>query len=485
MAGEAEKMMQAALTALNSLEEKVDKSGLGTDTFRESIKSLGKNVEMHKSLKLKDTTYIEGAEGIVSVAQCVSDNLDKFTSDDPLEIVSGAIALIGTIGGVVGGPYEPFVVGVCGLVVSIFPILGGKKGPSMPEMINEVIRRELDDFRDEEIYGKVIGSLKKMTTHIAHLNGVASHNFGLLTNEEKAFLTQINFSTIGADALGELQGQIEKYKSIKNDEKKSQRIAKYAYFYCMIAVQRNIILTLQCSLLKVNNMEALFSSVSKYLNEEQPMEDQKVLEFVSTLPSKDWFVVYRCLHLSLTAPQRGILSNYTKLIGCPMKGKLCCIYSNYRNAYMYLPQDHLSHDKDRRNVFTWKNEKDCNPQMLFRLIGDEKNCQIFGVYFGEYLYSADDAPYNNNLRRVFTLRNGAAPTSDWEIRVTDGANTIRSRRHNEYMYASDISPGRLLAAHFNSSRKLVFTWRPGQNVPQDRWTVKEVSFETNDLNVPF
>ena len=95
----------------------------------------------------------------MKVAQSVVDNFDKFTSSDPLEIASGSIALIGTFGTVVGGPIGPLVAGVCGLVASILPLFGGKNGPSMPEVVDKIIREALDDFRDKEIYSKVLGSL--------------------------------------------------------------------------------------------------------------------------------------------------------------------------------------------------------------------------------------------------------------------------------------------------------------------------------------
>ena len=413
---------------------------------------------------------------MVNVAQGIVDNYDKFTSGDALEIASGAIAIIGTVGAVVGGPAGPLIAGVCGLIASILPLFGGKKGPSMSEVVDKVIREALDDFRDDEIYGQVIGSLKEMSAHIAEMSGVASYNSGLLSDAEKSWLTTMDFSTVGTKTLGVLQGQIEKYKSIGNDEKRSQRIAKYVYFYCMVSVQRTIIMNLQCSLLRANDMEGVFAGVSNYLYDVLPKEDRKVLEFVSTLPSsKDWFMVYRCLHTTLTTPQRGILSAYTKQIGCPpMRGKLCCFYNTYQHEYMYLPMDDLVYTEDRRQVFTWRRQT-CDSQMLFRIIGDEKHCQIFGVYFGEYLYAADYAPYDSARRRVFSYTPGCPVSQgDWEI----SPPWIRNIRQNEYMYAADYAP-------YDEHRRRVFTWRPGDMVYQGTWSVREVSFEKDDLHKPF
>ena len=140
----------------------------------------------------------------------------------------------------------------------------------------------------------------------------------------------------------------------------------------MISVQRTVIMNLQCVLLRANDMEGVFAGVSNYLYNALPNEDRKVLGFVSMLPdSKDWWMVYRCLHTTLTASQRGILSAYINLIGCPpMEGKLCCLYNNKYNEYMYLTRD-LFASEDRRPAYTWKYPGNgLNAQMLLRLIGD-------------------------------------------------------------------------------------------------------------------
>ena len=411
---------------------------------------------------------------MVSVAKSIVDNFDKFTSGNALEIVSGTISMIGTIGGVVGGPFGPLIAGVCGVIASILPLFGGKKGPSMSEVVDNVIREALDDFRDEAIYVKVIDSLNTMTAHIAQLVGIATHNAGHLSDEEKGFLTTTDFTTVGTSALAALQVQIEKYKSIENDENKSQRITKYVYYYCMVSIQRTVIMNLHCSLLRINDMEAIFAGVKEYLFKVLPKKDRNVLEFMSMLPSsKNWWMLYRCLHTTLTAQQRGILSAYTKQIGCPpMIGKLCYLYNDVQNEYMYLPNNDYCKDGSRRYVFTWRRKTCDDSQFLFRLIGDKNNCRIFNVYFGEYIY-ADEKAYDSKSTRVFSWRPGSPSNRcDWEISGT----TIRNCSKKEYMYAADTGKG--------ADRRYVFTksWQPGEKPVQGDWTVIEVSFENDDLN---
>ena len=63
---------------------------------------------------------------------------------------------------------------------------------------------------------------------------------------------------------------------------------------------------------------------------------------------------------------------------------------------------------------------------------------------------------------------------DWEI----SNGNIRNHYQNEYMYAGDYAP-------YDEYRRRVFTWRPGNQIRQGYWGVKEVSFEKDDLHKPF
>ena len=58
------------------------------------------------------------------------------------------------------------------------------------------------------------------------------------------------------------------------------------------------------------------------------------------------------------------------------------------------------------------------------------------MYYGEYLYAADNAPHDENRRSVFSWRPGCPINKDdREISV----GTIRNIYQNEYMYPDDMS----------------------------------------------
>ncbi|XP_066916723.1 toxin CfTX-A-like [Clytia hemisphaerica] len=291
----SEEAMNAALNALADLQKKMNSQSSHSENISKSIESLQKDLKDSEK-KAKGNAYINGANGVVQVAQSVVNNLDKFTSGDALGIASGALAIIGTIGGVVGGPAGPLIAGVCCLVASILPLFGGSSGPSMGEVLEKVIKEALADFKDEEIYGQVLGSLRLMKPQMVELNGIAEKNGGLLKESEKSFLTTLDFSTAGVEILGALQAQLDRHKDTTN-ETEATRLATYCYYYSMISTQKRLILTLQCALLRRNDMEAIYHGVKSYLDNALLEEDKKTFKFLIDLPNNGkWWLLYRYIH---------------------------------------------------------------------------------------------------------------------------------------------------------------------------------------------
>ncbi|XP_066936532.1 toxin CfTX-A-like [Clytia hemisphaerica] len=469
----SEEAMNAALNALADLQEKMNNQSSHSENISKSIESLQKDLKDSEK-KAKGNAYISGANGVVQVAQSVVNNLDKFTSGDALGISSGALAIIGTIGGVVGGPAGPLIAGVCGLVASILPLFGGSSGSSMGEVLEKVIKEALSDFKDEEIYGQVLGSLRLMKPQMVELNGIAEKNGGLLKESEKSFLTTLDFSTAGVEILGALQAQLDRHKDTTN-ETEATRLATYCYYYSMISTQKRLILTLQCALLRRNDMEAIYHGVRSYLDNALLEEDKKTFKFLIDLPNNGkWWLLYRYIHTELEAPQRSIISNFLKVIGCEIKGQLCFLYNEYMEQYMFTPTNgsaEFAWDKLRRNIFTAPEERSSFSCKLYRLIGPRDNCQILSVHYSEYLYAPDYATMDSQRRRVFSWRSGENPGSQGYWEVTN--DRIRNIDHNEYMYSTD---------HKADNYAHVLTWRPGTADNDAVWRIMPVSFEKSPLN---
>ncbi|WP_223823090.1 ankyrin repeat domain-containing protein [Wolbachia pipientis] len=137
-----------------------------------------------------------------------------------------------------------------------------------------------------------------------------------------------------------------------------------------------------------------------------------------------------------------------------------CIKSvYYSNEYLYPASDYLSHDRDRRRVFTWRpGGKDSSCQWKFEPEGN--NIYIKSTYFNEYLYPAGNGlSHDRDRRRVFTWRPGGKDSScQWKFEPEDNNIYIKSTYFNEYLYpASDY------LSH-DRDRRRVFTWRPGAKI---------------------
>ena len=260
--------------------------------------------------------------------------------------------------------------------------------------MSEIIEQVMHDSKDQEIYEKVMGSTKLIYSQISLLTGDPNHQGGKLTDKGYSLLAKY-FGEAGAETLGHLQVQIEKNKTVNNNEKKSKRTAIYVYYYCMLSSLKQLALTLQCCLLRYNDMEGTHAGVSKYLYETLPTEDKKILGFISSLPvDGDWYMLYRELHVELNAYEREIISEYLKQIRCkPMEGRLCYITNETCSEYLYTPLHPVRRDvfercsdywKDYRRVFTYPSVLPI-PLALFRIIGEDDNCNIFSVYHSEYL----------------------------------------------------------------------------------------------------
>ena len=388
----------------------------------------------------------------------------------------------------VGGPFGPLIAGTCDLITSPISLFGGEKGTSVSEIVEQVMH----DSKDQEIYEKVMGATKFIYSEISVLKGVANHQGGKLTDKECSLLTR-HFGEACAETLGHLQGQIEKNKMINNDEKKSKRTARYVYYYCMLSNFKRLVLTLQCCLLRSNGMEGTYAGVSKYLCETLPTKDKKVLGFISSLPvDGDWYMLYRELHVELNTHEREIISEYLKQIGCkPMEGRLCYITNETCSEYLYTPLQPTRRDlerysdywKDYRRVFTYPSVFRI-PLALFRIIGEDDNCNIFSVYHSEYLCveNTENFTFWDSFKYIHQGFNKLVVTKipgnsgyqksqpqfvSWRIVPCNDYVKIRNTKYEENLHTK---------AGGRSYRKEAISCRN-----EKRWKIIDVSFEHDNL----
>ncbi|XP_044734784.1 uncharacterized protein LOC123297257 [Chrysoperla carnea] len=105
------------------------------------------------------------------------------------------------------------------------------------------------------------------------------------------------------------------------------------------------------------------------------------------------------------------------------------------------------------------------------LIWDGYACQLENRMSGQYLYADENMSRNNKLRRTILtqdLDNIIQQESLWIFRTDDGGDsfTIMNFYRGEYLYAAadDLNYGK--------HRRSVFTWKPGDRVPEGSWKIK-------------
>jgi hypothetical protein len=121
----------------------------------------------------------------------------------------------------------------------------------------------------------------------------------------------------------------------------------------------------------------------------------------------------------------------------------------------------------------FKELKDDLPSSVRVIIWNEKT-HIFNKYYSsEYLYPVSEGgAYDKNRRHVYTwVPGGRDSTGNWEFTTQDDGKTflIRNIQFNEYMYAA------IDKYKYDSSRRRVFTWRPGTFDDDCKWKVEIVS----------
>lgn len=465
------------------------------DTLKDQIESSSRITEkdgtlkaienVRTDIKTKLVNKTDKKEDIANLIDCltaITDNISNFTSDDPIKITQGVLSIIGSVGGVVGGPYGPIIAAGCGLISSILSLFGGG-GTSLADQLQAIIEQALEDFKDEQLQDDVNAAIINMRTITSELMGIARYNGGILKDKETGFLTEAQFQLVGNEILAELQTQLDKYKCDNDDDSKCRRVATYTYYYSNICLLKYVLLTIHCGLLRRNEMEGIFSGVSNYLYEELPAQGKKNLFFMSRLPDPNgdnYWRVYRYLHCGLAVTQRLVLTKYRNLIGLePMPGKLCTIKNTRYEHYIYRSGG--EYDEKRRLVLRWC-PGNADYDSTWRIVDAPDGYKyLYSVWWGEYMYCVHDTYHNDYDRRYVCCwsSHGVSETQEasWTISSDLSKCTIINRRYGEPLYCSSIA--------FTDDRKYVFTWTD-KNIENDAYfNIEECPYDTTlDLNKP-
>ena len=467
-------------------------------------------------------------ENMIKVVTTLVDNWSKITSGDPAQAIVGVIEFIGSVGAVVGGPCGPLIAAGCGLIVSVLSLFtgGGSEKTSLCDQIKSYIDEAFADFKDEEMQKEMNTAKNEIRSLTAVLLGIVKHDNGIIKEKnEIAIITNVtNYVNAGNRFLGAYETQLVKYKTKNDNDEQSRRLAVYTFYYAVICNFKNYMLTLLCSLLKMNDIESAFSGVYYYQTKELPEEGRELLGFMSEIPDhdpksgKNYWKLYRYLHVGLNQIQRSTLTNYRKYLKLkPMPGTLCTIYNIFQKNYIFASRNSLKNIANNRSLYEanvgrfvtrWTGggtDGDC----IWRIFDLPKGGKrIFNVYFSEYMYvSKDFQGYyetsqgfvlgfrSDNKRRlaltyIWPNDDGKIPydKAEWKIDGDwENGCTVINKCYNEPLYASSLedfaecSGSDVLGA--GKDAYLCFTWSPA-NIEEDcKWIIKERPYDTTkDLN---
>ena len=97
--------------------------------------------------KLKELTP-ETVGKVLKVVQVTVNSIEKFKSDDPVDIAVGVLNIVSSIGSVFGGPYGPIITTICGIIGTILSY-GKPKHASVVDQLAKVVHKELVNFNQK------------------------------------------------------------------------------------------------------------------------------------------------------------------------------------------------------------------------------------------------------------------------------------------------------------------------------------------------
>ena len=99
--------------------------------------------------KLKELTP-ETVGKVLKVVQVTVNSIEKFKSDDPVDIAIGVLNIVSSIGSVFGGPYAPIITTICGIIGTILSYGKPKHAqPSVVDQLAKVVHKELVNFNQK------------------------------------------------------------------------------------------------------------------------------------------------------------------------------------------------------------------------------------------------------------------------------------------------------------------------------------------------
>ena len=137
---------------------------------------------------------------VLKVVQVTVNSIEKFKSDDPVDIAVGVLNIVSSIGSVFGGPYGPIITTVCGIIGTILSYGKPKHAqPSVVDQLAKVVHKELVNF-NQKLHDQRFQGLK---------DRVCNQTSQLRTLKSAEKLDDTNLWNDYVQFMGELSNRLE------------------------------------------------------------------------------------------------------------------------------------------------------------------------------------------------------------------------------------------------------------------------------------
>lgn len=466
-----EDKINAALRSLASLEERMGSAQLQSDKSKAALD------DIRRSLKPSTTENLTPvAETTTNIALTAMGSIDKFKSNDPVQIAQGVVDIMAAASGFLAatGPQGALAAVVAGGVLSLVSGILGMFADSTPtespeDMLKRVVTEALAIQTDNELQSLAQGEMRQMEVCITTLVKLSTFP-GKLSEQEKQLIVDREWLVDGVKFINRLWFYINKDLSSK-DRDTSRRTAKLVLLYTKLSYLRHFEYSLHGGLLASVGAYAVAAASDELLIDHRQTDEKRLGSVIQGMPGQHNHRVYG--QLVVLGDEVNLVHSYHKSVGGRgFSGRLLRFYNTKQKAYLYSAK----HDYDNDRAETWTitdthlsdhETSVAASYMMFRV--RHEHFEIFSCHQGGYIYAADFAPKDKDRRRVFAWRRGnRISQGEWHCTLNSNKYFMRNTKQNEYMYCADFG-----AQDNGHNRKCpTYTWRRGNPVNQGYFELK-------------
>jgi hypothetical protein len=301
--------------------------------------------------QLKDmetsANYGETAGNVKNLATTVVSCIDKFKSDDSMEVAGAAFDLISAATAFIPGPVGMAISTICGIFGSIF----GGQGPSELEQVSEHIDARFDALLEDiknalkDLSEEIIDAIEKQAVTdligksqsvFAEMSVTSSRLVNFLKmsdlhwdghNNERLVLETLTSNTVLQSGVGFMAELWSRYEAME-DQRDAEVKSKFLVLYMRLGYMRSMQLFFMHLLYKRLGADDNLSGIEDIENMTETSANtirENIKDFVKQPRTMSNVFTYKALHQVVPLKDRCQLIAYAKFLDVPFEGVLATI----------------------------------------------------------------------------------------------------------------------------------------------------------------